>query len=104
MAPVAAHPAPAAKGPTAADVSNAEAMTPEARKSMVDGMVVRLVARLEKSPRDTQGWIMLIRSRKVMGDAEGAKEALDKAVKVFADTPDEQGQIVAAAKDLGVTQ
>ncbi len=104
MAPVAAHPAPEAKGPTAADVSNAEAMTPEARKSMVDGMVVRLVARLEKSPRDTQGWIMLIRSRKVMGDADGAKEALDKAVKVFADTPDEQGQIVAAAKEMGVTQ
>ncbi|NOT71476.1 MAG: c-type cytochrome biogenesis protein CcmI [Hyphomicrobium sp.] len=90
------------KGPSAADVKNAEAMSPQDRTAMIRGMVDGLQSRLEKSPRDADGWIKLIRSRKVLGDADAAKAALDKAVGVFSDAPAEKDKIIAAAKDLGV--
>ena len=69
---------------------------------MIRGMVDRLAERLEKSPRDAEGWIKLIRSRSVLGETDKAKAALQKAWEVFADAPAEQERIAAAAKDLGV--
>lgn len=92
------------KGPTAADVRNAEAMSPEARQAMIRSMVEGLAERLDKSPRDGDGWIKLIQARRVLGDMDAAKAALDKAVAAFADTPQEQDRIRTAARELGVTQ
>ena len=96
------EPAPAA-GPNADDVNKAEAMSSEDRNAMIRGMVDGLQARLEKSPRDADGWIKLIRSRKVLGDDAAAKTALGKAVSAFSDAPAESSRIVAAAKELGVS-
>jgi cytochrome c-type biogenesis protein CcmH len=70
---------------------------------MIRGMVDGLQARLEKSPRDADGWIKLIRSRKVLGEEDAAKSALTKAVAAFTDDPGEQTRIATAAKELGVT-
>jgi cytochrome c-type biogenesis protein CcmH len=69
---------------------------------MIRGMVDGLQARLEKSPRDADGWIKLIRSRKVLGEEDAAKSALAKAVAAFTDDPGEQTRISAAAKELGI--
>ena len=97
-------PAPVAeKGPTAEDVKKSQDMAPQDRTAMIRGMVESLQSRLEKSPRDADGWIKLIRSRKVLGEDDAAKSALAKAVAVFSDAPDEQGRISAEAKALGVT-
>lgn len=97
-------PAPAAeKGPTAEDVKKSQDMAPQDRTAMIRGMVDSLQTRLEKSPRDADGWIKLIRSRKVLGEDDAAKSALAKAVAAFTDAPDEQGRISAEAKALGVT-
>ena len=96
------QPAPGA-GPNADDVKKAEAMSSEDRNAMIRGMVDGLQARLEKSPRDADGWIKLIRSRKVLGDDAAAKTALEKAVLAFTDAPEETSRIVAAAKELGVS-
>ena len=92
-----------AQGPNAEDVKKAEAMSSEDRNTMIGAMVDGLQARLEKSPRDADGWIKLIRSRKVLGEDAAAKTALDKAVSAFADTPEETSRIVSAAKELGVS-
>lgn len=89
-------------GPSADDVKNAEAMPDGDRQAMIRGMVDRLAERLEKSPRDAEGWIQLIRSRSVLGETGKAKAALQKAWETFADAPVEQARIAAAAKDLGV--
>ena len=94
-------PAPA-RGPTADDVKAAETLSAGDRNAMIRGMVDGLAARLEKSPRDADGWIKLIRSRKVLGEDAAASQALKKALDIFADTPDERAQIVAAAMELQV--
>ncbi len=90
------------RGPSADDVRSAEGMADGDRQAMIRAMVDRLAERLEKSPRDADGWIKLIRSRSVLGEADKAKAALQKAWDAFADTPAEQERIAAEAKGLGV--
>jgi len=94
--------APAApkSGPSAEDVRNAAAMTSSDRMAMVQGMVDRLASRLVQSPRDADGWIKLMRSRKVLGDIEAAEQTFRLALDVFKDDPREQEQISAAAREL----
>ena len=94
----------ARKGPSAEDVSAAEAMAPSDRMAMIRGMVEGLANRLEQSPRDAEGWIKLIRSRTVLGETDAAKQALDRALKVFGDAPQEQARIAASARELGLVQ
>ena len=67
---------------------------------MIRGMVDGLAARLEKEPRDAQGWGRLIRSRVVMGEPDKAKAALAKARETFADAPDVLEAIGAIAREL----
>jgi cytochrome c-type biogenesis protein CcmH len=99
----AAHPGAApTPGPTAADVENAQQLTPEDQQAMVAGMVDRLAGRLETSPKDPEGWIMLMRSRMAMKDAEKARAAFEKAKSVFADEPETQLRIVQAAQSMGI--
>ena len=99
--PVAAAPVP---GPSAADVAAAQTMAPAERLAMVNGMVEQLAARLASTPRNAQGWIQLMRARKVLGDADAAKAALTKGLEVFADAPAEQARLRAAATELGIAQ
>lgn len=97
----AAAPGAAPKGGSSdEDVRNAAAMTPSDRMAMVQGMVDRLASRLAQSPRDADGWIKLMRSRKVLGDAEAAEETFRLALDVFKDDPREQEKISAAAREL----
>ena len=104
QAPTDDGPAPAVeKTPSAEDVKKALEMAPQDQSAMIRGMVDGLQARLEKAPRDADGWIKLIRSRKVLGEDDAAKSALAKAIAAFSDAPDEQNRITTAAKDLGVS-
>jgi cytochrome c-type biogenesis protein CcmH len=99
----AAHPGAAATpGPTVADVESAKQLKPEDQQAMVASMVDRLASRLEASPKDADGWIMLIRSRLVMKDTDKASAALEKAKTVFADDPETQKRILQAAQAMGV--
>ena len=95
-----AHPMPA--GPGTADIESAKQLSAQDRQAMVSGMVDRLSGRLEGSPKDPDGWIMLIRSRMVMNDADKARAALEKAKTVFADEPETQRRILEAAQAMGV--
>jgi cytochrome c-type biogenesis protein CcmH len=91
------------RGPTTDDIRNAEAMAPSDRNAMIRGMVDRLASRLDQSPRDVEGWVKLIRSRKMLGEADAATAALHRALDIFKDAPLEQGRIAAAARELGVS-
>lgn len=96
-------PAPEA-GPRQQDVQAAQAMSPADRSAMVRGMVDGLAIRLERSPRDAEGWIKLIRSHIVLGESELARQALEHSLTVFADSPPERERIAAAARQLGVSR
>lgn len=98
--PAAAATAP--RGPTAADVRAAEAMSEGDRSAMIRTMVDGLASRLEQSPRDVEGWVRLIRARQVMGETDKAKAALTKAFTVFGDSPDDQAKISAVAREAGL--
>ena len=93
--------APAA-GPTQADIAAAQNLPDADRTAMVKGMVERLAAKLEATPRNLEGWVQLMRARKVMGDAGGAKAALKKSLEVFADSPPDVEKLKSAAGELGV--
>ena len=71
-------------GPSAVQVSEAQAMAPEARQAMVDGMVARLDARLKAKPDDLDGWKRLIRARRVLGQTDLAQRALAEGRTHFA--------------------
>jgi cytochrome c-type biogenesis protein CcmH len=92
------------KGPSPQDVKAAEAMAPTDRSAMIRGMVDRLANRLEKSPRDADGWIKLIQSRMVLGETELAKQALAHGIEAFTDDTEQRDRIVIAAQKLGLSQ
>lgn len=70
-------------------------MSPQDRQAMIDGMVLRLDARLAANPADLDGWLRLIRARRVLGQEDKALAALAKGKAVFAADPTAQQQFAA---------
>ncbi len=96
--------APAASAPviTEEDVAAVKALPADDQQAMIRGMVDNLAAKLAQSPRDSEGWLRLIRSRMVLNQPDLAKEALKKAVAEFSNDAAVSNQIVTAARQLGV--
>lgn len=88
--------------PTAQDIQQAQAMSPQDRQAMINNMVEGLDQRLRKNPADPEGWVRLIRSRMVMGRTDLAKDALSRAVAAFTNDQSTREKIIAAAAGLGV--
>lgn len=88
--------------PTAQDIQQAQAMSPEERQAMINNMVEGLDRRLRKNPADPEGWVRLIRSRMVMGRADLARDALTRAIAAFTNDKSTREKIIAAAAGLGV--
>ncbi len=89
-------------GPTPEQMRAASAMTPSQQNAMGREMVERLAGRLRANPRDANRWIMLMRSRMVLQDPNGAAEALRSALGAFANDAATQGRLRQAARELGV--
>lgn len=93
---------------TKADTTAAAGATVPTEQSdqmtMIRGMVERLASRLDQSPRDADGWIRLIRSQKVLGEVDKARQSRDRALKIFDDSPPDQARIAAEARELGLEQ
>lgn len=83
------------RGPDAEDIAVAAAMSDQDRAAMIEGMVAGLAARLEENPDDPDGWVMLIRSYRTLGDEEKANQALARVNEQFEGTP-ELASILAA--------
>lgn len=92
----------AVPGPTAADVTAAERLSPGERQAMIDSMVSGLAARLEKDGRDLAGWQRLIRALIVLGRTDEARAALGRARQSLADEPQALAALAELAKSLGL--
>lgn len=90
------------KGPSAQDIKEADKLAPQDRQAMIRNMVDGLDARLKKSPKNANGWIMLIRSRMVLNEPEAARTALADAMKAFEGDPATQDRVKKAAGSLGL--
>ena len=82
------------------ETTGSEAMPPHEREAAVRSTVDGLAHRLESSPRDVEGWTLLMRSRVVLGEREVAAAAFRKALEVFKDDSAALAKITAAATSL----
>ena len=89
-------------GPTREQMEQASSLPPSAQDQMVQGMVARLAARLQQNPRDADGWMRLMRAKRVLNDAPGAQAALTSARQTFAGDQTQLARIGEAAKALGI--
>jgi cytochrome c-type biogenesis protein CcmH len=88
--------------PSVEKITKSGAMPPHEHDAAIRSMVDGLADRLESSPRDVEGWTLLMRSRVVLGEREGAATAFRKALEVFKDDSAASGKITAAANELGL--
>lgn len=73
------------RGPTSAQAAAAAEMAPEDQVAMIAGMVDGLAERLEEEPNDLRGWLMLIRSYRILDREDDAKAAQTRGLEAFAD-------------------
>jgi cytochrome c-type biogenesis protein CcmH len=72
---------------TSVDASDDQAavqLSPEQRKSMIEGMVNRLSERLHRDGADVDGWLRLVRSYMVLGEPDKARAAVVDARRALA--------------------
>ncbi|GGD86580.1 hypothetical protein GCM10011515_02590 [Tsuneonella deserti] len=94
------HPAfDAIPGPSQEQLAAAGSIPPGEQRAMAEGMVAKLDAKLAADPANVDGWIMLMRSRKTLGQDAAASAALEKAV---AANPARKAELEQAASQLGV--
>lgn len=86
-------------GPSAEQIDAAKALTPAQQQEMVRGMVGRLEAKLKADPKNLEGWVMLMRSRVMLGEQARASEALKAAV---AANPGAKAELEGQARGLGI--
>ncbi|MFB0693462.1 c-type cytochrome biogenesis protein CcmI [Agrobacterium pusense] len=94
---------PAAPGPTAEDRAAAKDMTATDRQAMIEGMVASLDAKLKDNPADFEGWMRLVRAYSVLKNEAKAGEALRAGLKAFPPEGEQGRQLLALAKELGVS-
>ena len=76
------------RGPSAAQIAGAANMSTNDRAAMVRGMVARLAERLKQNGDDVDGWLRLVRSYRVLGEAKKAQAAMADAERALKDQPD----------------
>jgi cytochrome c-type biogenesis protein CcmH len=86
--------------PGAAQVAAAAGQPPEQQTAMIQDMVDRLAARLKQDGSDVEGWVRLMRSYKVLGEADKARAAIADAQQALAGDPSKLAQFNAALKTL----
>ena len=89
--------------PTAEDVTAAQAMSEGDRSQMIRGMVDSLDAKLKEDPNNFEGWMRLVRSHAMLKQPDRAVEALKEGLKTFPASGAEGQQLIAAARDLGLS-
>ncbi|WP_371226946.1 c-type cytochrome biogenesis protein CcmI [Roseovarius sp. 2305UL8-3] len=95
---------PATSGPSAEDVANAQDMSEEDRRAMIEGMVAGLAERLATEGGPPEDWAQLIRAQGVLGETGAANAIWEEAQQVFADNTDALETLRRAAHDAGVIQ
>ena len=83
-------------GPTQDQIEAASEMSAEEQQAMITQMVTGLAERLRDNPNDPEGWVRLLRARKVLGQTSEAEAELTLIRETFADQPELIDQILTA--------
>ena len=94
--------AAAITGPSRDQMAAARALPPGAQDAMIRAMVDRLAARLAKQPGDSDGWIMLMRSRVQLGEQAAAAQALQEGLAGARNDGAASRKLREAAATLGI--
>jgi len=94
---------PKFRGPTEDQIRDAQSMSEDDRRAMINAMVDGLALRLEDDPGDIDGWERLMKSYSVLGDKDAVIEAYDMASKIFAEDVVALNRLNAVAKTLEIT-
>ena len=94
--------APAAPAASAAPAGPAADAAAGPQGDMIRNMVARLADRLKQDGSDVEGWLRLVRSYLVLGDADKARAAAADARQALAGDADKLRQLNAGVKDLGL--
>ncbi len=86
-------------GPTAEQMRAAAALTPSQQDMMAQQMVAQLEGKLRTNPGNIDGWVMLMRSRKTLGENAKASRALADAV---AANPAAANRLKSEAAAMGI--
>jgi len=62
------------------DIAVVNDMSDSEREAFLNSMLARLESKLDSDPTDTNGWLMLARSKLTMGDKKGAIDALKSGI------------------------
>ena len=89
-------------GPSNEDVAAASSLDPKQRDEMIRGMVDRLSSRLKQDGSDLDGWLRLIRSYTVLGDANKARAAATDARRSLANDTEKLRRIDDLSRALGL--
>lgn len=99
----AAPPNPATS-PSPEDVTAAAGQSGDQSQEMIRSMVDQLDKRLVTTPKDENGWVLLMRSRMILGEADTAKAALTRAREAFDGDDAAMARLTAAARVLGIEE
>jgi cytochrome c-type biogenesis protein CcmH len=89
-------------GPTPQQMRDAAGMPKGQQDMMVAGMVDGLEKKLKTNPKNSDGWIMLMRSRMSLGETGKAADALKSARTALGGDQQQLEMVNAAAAELGV--
>jgi cytochrome c-type biogenesis protein CcmH len=89
-------------GPSPTQMREAAGMPKGQQDMMVQGMVESLEGKLKANPNNVNGWIMLMRSRMMLGETAKAATALKSARAAMGSDAKALGLINDAAGELGV--
>lgn len=90
---------PGIPGPSQEQLAAASSIPPSQQQEMAQAMVARLAARLDTNPKNVDGWIMLMRSYRQLGQDDRARAAYARALET---NPEAGAQLRAAAGTLGM--
>jgi cytochrome c-type biogenesis protein CcmH len=93
-----------ADGPSQDQIDAAAEMSPQDRAAMIETMVTQLDERLRTNPRDAEGWRRLVRSHQVLGNADAARDALQRGVAALGADSQEAKGLEAFAASLGLAK
>jgi len=89
-------------GPTASQLAQASSMPPSQQQAIVSQMVDGLERKLAADGNNEAGWLRLMRARMVMGQADKARKARDKALQIFQADKAAVARIKGAADTLAI--
>lgn len=89
-------------GPAPADAAAIATLAPGEQAQAIRGMVEGLASRLRENGDDIEGWLRLVRARRVLREDDRALAALADARRIFEGRPDKTARLDALARELGL--